>query len=181
MRRLIALSSISLICISACGSAPQHLVDPIPDIPEHQQRTVRRSDFDGKWPLTVGIATLGCVSDGVVVRAAGVTYAVNDAAKSRGFAALDPVWISGAAGLPRNPLKRLRQDERTRIFAESSACDGSADPGRCRQRVRERRGLSADEWTQIEAEGQERRWPPLSPKRFKLDALTGAGLKLCTH
>ena len=71
-----------------------------------------------------------------------------------------------------------------RLFEESAACerkggDASAETARCKQRLRESRGMSEADLTQIEAEGHERLWPPLSSKPIGMDPLVEAGLKLC--
>jgi hypothetical protein len=174
---------ILLVLSTACdGSRSQRVADPIPDVPANQQRTIARAEIGWKWPLSVGVGTLGCISDAVVFRAAGVTYALNEAATSRGFAPLDPIWATPSSG-PRDPLKRLTQDQRMRIFAEASACEKAkpADQGHCQQRILETQGLSEQELKQIEAEGRERTWPPLSPMRRSVAPLVDAGLTLCTR
>ena len=174
---------ILLVLSAACGeSRSQRIADPIPDVPANQQRTIARAEIGWKWPLSVGVGTLGCISDAVVFRAGGVTYALNEAATSRGFAPLDPIWATQSSG-PRDPLKRLTQDQRMRIFAEASACEKAnpTDPGRCQQRIMETHRLSEQELKQIEAEGRERTWPPLSPMRRSVALLVDAGLTLCTR
>jgi hypothetical protein len=65
------------------------------------------------------------------------------------------------------------------VFASSVACEKAADPARCKQQLREARTLSEADLNQIDAEGRERFWPPLVPKRISLDRLIDAGLKLC--
>jgi hypothetical protein len=174
---------ILLVLSTACGGGrTQRVADPIPDVPANQQRTVVRTAFGWKWPLSVGVGTLGCISDAVVFRAGGVTYGLNEAATSRGFAPPDPIWAT-QSGAPRDPLKRLPQDQRMRIFAEASACERAkpADPGRCKQRILETHGLSEQELKQIDAEGRERTWPPLPPMRRSIAPLVDAGLTLCTR
>lgn len=174
---------ILLVLSTACGEGrSQRISDPIPDVPANQQRRVARVEFGWKWPLRVGVGTLGCISDAVVLRAGGVTYALNEAATSRGFASLDPIWATQSSG-PRDPLKRLTQDQRMRIFAEASACEKAnpTDPGGCKQRILETHRLSEQELKQIEAEGRERSWPPLPPMRRSVAPLVDAGLTLCTR
>lgn len=171
---------ILLTILSACGgSSSQGISEPIADIPATQQRTATRSEFRWDWPFTVGTGTLGCTSDAVVFRAGGVTYALNDAARARGFAVVDPIQQNQGSGPPSNSLKRLKQDERMQLFAASVACERTANPGGCKQQLRATRTLSEAELHQIDAEGLERVWPPLTAKRTSLDPVINAGLKLC--
>ena len=172
---------ILLVLSAACGeSRSQRIADPIPDVFANQQRTIARAEIGWKWPLSVGVGTVGCISDAVVFRAGGVTYALNEAATSRGFAPLDPIWATQSSG-PRDPLKRLTQDQRMRLFAETSGCEKANSTERCKQRILETHGLSEQELKQIEAEGRERTWPPLSPMRRSVAPLVDAGLTLCTR
>jgi hypothetical protein len=174
---------ILLVLFTACGeSRSQRIADPIPDVPANQQRTIARTEIGWKWPLSVGVGTLGCISDAVVFRAGGVTYALNQAATSRGFAPLDPIWATQSSG-PRDPLKRLTQDQRMRIFAEASVCEKAKLPNQsdCQQRILVTHGLLEQELKQIDAEGRERAWPPLSPMRRSVAPLVDAGLTLCTR
>ncbi len=168
---------IGFAFLQACAGSParDHVADPIAGIAENQQRAVGRNDFPRRWPFTVGTGTLGCVDGALVFRASGVTYALNDAAASRGFASAEPIRLTQHLP-PSNPLTRLTQERRTQIFSQSSACAGS---GRCRQRVRDAHALSDAELAQVEAEGQERRWPPLTPNRITLAPVIDAGMKLC--
>jgi uncharacterized protein DUF2511 len=176
-------SAVILLTLS-CGCGERRsssIAEPIPDIPGNHQRTVSRGEFGWQWPFSVGTGTLGCSSGAVVFRAGGTTYAVNDAAKSRGFAPIEAIRLVGSSGPPRNPLKRLTQDQRMRIFAESAACERktSTESVQCKQALREGRAISEADLTQIEEEGRERRWPPLSPTPISINPLADAGLKLC--
>ena len=167
---------------SACSSGgARTIADPIPDIPRNQQRTIDRSELGLSWPLSVGTGTLGCSSGAVVFRAGGVNYALNDAARSRSLAAVDPIWQFQSSGPPSNPLKGVNQDQRMRVFSESAACDRGADASICKQRLRATARLSEADLKQIEAEGVERRWPPLERPRIRIDPLVAAGLKLCAQ
>jgi len=167
---------VLLTSLAACGGAPP-ITDPIPGIPPAQQRVIARYELDWQWPLTVGVGTLGCDSGAVVFRTGGSSYAVNDAARARGFASIEPIHLTQAQGLPSNPLKGVNQDRRMQIFRESTACS-DAD-ARCRQQVRARYGLSEADLKQVDFEGVERLWPPLASKRKDLGRLVDAGLKLC--
>ena len=170
---------VLLLLVAACGPA-RRVADPIPDIPGNQQRTVTRSELRYDWPFTVGTGTLGCASGAVVFRAAGTSYGLNDAAKARGFSSVDPIHASQGSGPPSDPLKRLNQDQRMEVFRASAACGRDADVAGCRHRLRLARTVSEAELNQIDAEGRERFWPPLEPKRMSLDPVIAAGLKLCS-
>lgn len=175
---------LALLCACGGGSSARQITDPIPDVPSTQQRAVSRHDFGWYWPLAAGAGTLGCSSGAVVFRAAGVTYALNDAAKARRYADVTSIH-NAASSAPTNPLKRLRQDDRMRIFADAAACPEprsmQAERGdACAQRLLTTYRISDPELRQIQAEGQERRWPPLTPSRVDLKPLVDAGLELCS-
>lgn len=177
--KMRAAGLVLLLLFGACGErGARHVDDPIPEITSNQQRAVTRSELRYQWPFTVGAGTLGCVSNAVIFRADGVSYSLNDAAKSRGFPAVDPIWQVQGSGPPSNPLKGIVQDDRMRLFAESASCDGP-NATDCKRRLRIKHALSDAEFNQIEVEGRERLWPPLTPKRISLEPLIEAGLKLC--
>ena len=169
-----------LVLSGACGPHVQ-APEPIAGVPPNQQRVITRSELGWRWPFTVGTGTLGCVAGAVVFRNAGVDYAVNGPAKSRGSASLESIRLTYSEW-PTDPLSRIPQDVRETIFAETARC-GAATPAdaadRCRQRVRESRAVSEAELKQIEVEGRERTWPPLPPAYATLDPVIEAGLKLC--
>ena len=174
--RRLSVAIVPLI-VAGCGDSPSQLrvADPIPGIPENTQRTIARTEFPRQWPFAVGTGTLGSLDEGVVFRVDGTTYALNDAAAARGFARVEPIRLTQHR-TPSNPLVRLTQNRRMQIFSESSACVDSAP---CKQRIRALHAISDAELKQVEAEGDERRWPPLSPERVSLSPIIDAGLKLC--
>jgi hypothetical protein len=183
MTRTLWTSILMVAAISnACGGRTmQAISEPIPDVPTNQQRTVDRSEFRWRWPFTLGTGTLGCSNGAVMFRAEGTTYALNDAARARGYTAPDSIRQPAGSGPPTNPLKGVTQDERMRIFADSARCEqNTADASRCKQRLRESRRLSEADLAQVEAEGRERHWPPLSPEPLAMDPIIEAGLKLCS-
>lgn len=171
-----------LLClsVSACAGGAATVADPIPDIPANQQRHISRHDFADNWPFEPGEGTLGCIAEAVVFRAQGTTYALNDAAASRGYMRVDSILVSQSKP-PSRPLKRITQDERMRIFRASEECAASADRAGCKQRLAQSRGLSADELAQIEAEGGERSWPPLPPPRRSTAPVLKAGAAMCSR
>jgi hypothetical protein len=170
---------------AACQRADEPIRDPIPDIPASQQRAVSRTDFDWKWPFSIGHGTLGCIDAAIVFRYEGRTFALNDAARSRGFAIVDPIWRWQASGLPRDPLRKLSQNDRQTVFAQLMACDGDgsvdtrAQASLCKQNLARLRGLTEPELQQIGVEGRERLWPPLKRERASLAPLVEAGQQLC--
>lgn len=173
--------ALILVFLAGCRQNPSPVADPIAEIPINQQRTLNRSEFRYKWPFTVGIGTLGCDSSAFVFRSNGVNYALNEAARARGFAPVDPIRRVQGSGPPSNPLPRLKQEQRMEIFAAAVGCDKDADPALCRKRLRATHTLSDADWDQIVAEGRERVWPPLSPPMMSLDPLLDAGKKLCAQ
>jgi hypothetical protein len=173
-------SLIGLLASLAACSGPSPPADPIPEVPLAQQRTIARSELGFRWPFTVGQGTLGCVSGAVIFQNGGRRYAVNDAAKPHATAGIESIQAFLSGGPPTNPLGRIRQEERQRIFAACAACgDRPQQADACRKALRDHERLSDDELKQVEAEGQERRWPPLAPQRTSLDAVVEAGLRLC--
>lgn len=173
-----SLACLSGLFLMGCSGGPVRVTDPIPDVPTPQQRVISRGEFPDLWPFIPGTGTLGCVSNGVAFRAEGVTYALNDAARARGYVPADPIVVTRSAA-PTNPLGRLHQDERMRIFAASEACKSRGERSSCRQDLTRVHHLSDDELTQIEAEGRERSWPPLRAPKMSVDAVVRAGLALC--
>lgn len=173
-----------VIVFTTCG---RHTVpgpaDRIPGVALNQQRIVQRGELGFAWPLTVGTGTLGCASGAVTFKSGGTIYALNDVAKSRGLAAIQPLWKTQSAPAS-HPLGRIRQEQRMAIFAEAMRCDRGSDPQQapdkaCAEQVRTAHQLSKDDLDLIEAEGRERAWPPLPPVHMDLDPLIEAGLKLC--
>jgi hypothetical protein len=170
-----SIAGVLLLC-SACGRTPP-IANPIPGVPLSQQRTVHQYELDGDWPFEVAVGTLGCRTGAVMFRSGTVTYALNDAARSR-FASPEAIRMFRSVP-PSNPLRGITQNERMRIFADASACDRGPAALQCRQRLRERAGLSDADMKQIDAEGIERRWPPLQREWVPLDAIAAAGQRLC--
>jgi len=65
------------------------------------------------------------------------------------------------------------------VFAASEVCKSRADRSSCRRELAGAHHLSDDELAQIDAEGRERSWPPLTAPKMSLDAVVRAGLALC--
>jgi len=161
---------------AACDRTPRTVSNPILNMPASQQRVLLRSELGLQWPFTIGEGTLGCASGAVVFRSGEVTYGLNDAARATGFAAPMSIQVHFHAE-PQNPLKRITQETRTKIFADAMACRSVNES--CRHGIREARGLTDEELQQIETEGKERRWPPLAPEYVSLAPVVEKGLKLC--
>ncbi len=169
-------TGLCCLALAGCGGNTRGVADPIPDIPSAQQRTISRQDFRDRWPFEPGTGTLGCAEGAVVFRVQGLTYALNDAARSRGYPSVESLVVSQSRP-PSRPLGRITQDQRMRIFRDAAAC-APADAG-CRQRLAVSRGLSAEELSQIEDEGRERSWPPLAAPRRSTTEVVDAGRALC--
>jgi hypothetical protein len=153
------------------------VADPIEGISPARQETVTRARFGFEWPLSPGKGTLACADGGVILfRAGGVTYVVQG--RRPGAADITPIRMNEPSALPSHPVKRLTQDVRMEAFAALTRCTaGQADA--CTAVVRDRFGLTAEEARLIEAEGRERRWPPLARGLMPLDPLVQAGRALC--
>jgi hypothetical protein len=183
-----AVRAFAALCVLVLGGAcadhaSRPVIDPIPEVPASQQRLITRGEFDAQWPFTVGQGVIGCVSKAVVFRANGLTYALNDLAST----ATSPRYAAVAAiqrtqsSPPSHPLSRITQERREQVFADVVRCQsGQASAlDDCRRHVRLPDALSEAELEQIEAEGRERRWRPLTPTLASLDPVVAVGLTLC--
>lgn len=172
------LSCAALMVVGACDRAGT-IRDPIENIPISRQRTISRSDLGFRWPLSVGAGTLACDdTEAIVFRNQGITYLLRG--QRAGTHDIQAVRMPEPAAPPSNPLKRLKQAEREEMFRQVSQCDSqAANEAGCRRAAVQRFGLSDAEWDQIDVEGHERRWPPLSRGWMSLDPLIAAGRALC--
>lgn len=173
---------LAAVGVAACSERAS--TDLVPDIPATQQRRIDRSDLGIEWPFTVGRGTLACADGVVVFRHEGSTYALNETGASRRYARVDSIQLVPSPGPPRDPLTRINQDQRQKIFGSVMRCErttveagAASDP--CRHELRARHRLTEAELEQIEAEGRERLWPPLERRPARLEPLVDIGLKLC--
>jgi hypothetical protein len=171
-----------VIIAYGCNGTSGQVTDPIADVPVAQQRFITRQHYGWRWPFIVGVGTLACTDGAVLFRANGVTYGLNPLGRTRGFGNPDSIRGIAAGGPPTNPLRRLNQDVRMRVFQAAESCrQAQADPERthCSAQVMGQFGLSPAELSQVEAEGRERRWPPLSAELMSVDAVLHDGAALC--
>jgi hypothetical protein len=176
-------AGVSALVLSGCTRQTPAIADPVEGVPLTQQRTIERNDLGYKWPFDVGTGTIACDAGALFFRANGTTYALSRGAGTRGYADVDAIRRTQSSGPPSDPVSRLTQEERMRIFAQSSACnsDNRGKVTECKARVRTRSSVSESELTRIEAEGAERYWPPLTPPLMSLDAVSDAARQLCPH
>ena len=172
------LGGAVLILIAACDRSAT-VRDPIEGISISRQRTISRADLGFRWPLSVGVGTLACDGAGTVLfRSRGTTYLLDG--HRAGTHAIEALRVPEPAAPPSNPLKRLKQAEREEAFRQVTRCEShAADQAGCRRAAVQRLGLSDAEWDQIDVEGHERRWPPMSRAPMSLDPLIAAGRALC--
>jgi hypothetical protein len=182
-REVWITAGVATLVLSACTKSTATVADPVEGIPLAQQRTIDRNELGYKWPFEVGTGTIACDGGALSFRTGGTTYALSRGAGTRGYADIDAIRRTQGSGPPGDPVSRLTQEERMKIFAQSSACgSGSAGSvGDCRARLRTRSNISESELTRVEAEGAERYWPPLKPPLMSLDALADAARQLCPH
>ena len=169
--------------LSGCSKSTPTIADPVEGIPLTQQRTIDRNELGYKWPFDMGTGTIACDGGALFFRAGGTTYALSRGAGTRGYADIDAIRRAQGSGPPSDPVSRLTQEERMKIFAQSSACSGE-NPGpvsECKARIRARSSVSESELTRIDAEGAERIWPPLEPPLMSLEAVNDAARQLCPH
>ena len=167
-----------LLVSTACSGGTVGPAEPVSGIPPAHQRQISRVELPDHWPFVPGTGTLACDGGAVAFRAQGVTYALNDAARVRGYADISPIVVTQSAD-PSNPLRRVPQDDRMRIFTESAACAARTMPSVCRRDLAAAHQLTADELSQIDVEGRERSWPPLTPSKRSVKPVLDAGLALC--
>jgi hypothetical protein len=185
--RVLQAAVVSLAALSqaVCGRSTPVVSDLVPGVPPAQQRTITRTELGFQWPFTVGVGTVACDGGALAFRSGATTYALSRGAETRGYANVDAIRRVQGSGPPSDPVSRLTQDVRMKVFAQTSAC-GSATDGEgsrrvsdCKARVRERSGVSDSELTRIQTEGVERNWPPLKPVLISLDAVIAAAGQLC--
>jgi hypothetical protein len=174
---------MAVAALAACGRQPPAVTDPVQGVPLVQQRTIDRAELGFKWPFDVGTGTIACDGGALFFRSGGTTYALSKGAGTRGYANVNAIRRVQGSGPPSDPVSRLTQEVRMKMFAEVSACAAGAAgtqlAAECKTRIRERAGVSEAELTRIEAEGVERNWPPLPPILMSLDEITQAGRRLC--
>ncbi len=164
------------VVTAACERGSTRLDDPIAGVPLARQRAVSRFEFGFRWPLSVGAGVVGCDQQGtILLRTQRVTYALTG--PSNRIADLAGLRMPEPSGPPTNPLRRITQADRMAVFASVMSCASPDSP--CAQAAVQRFGLSRDEWAQVDAEGRERRWPPLTGELMPLDPLIAAGRALC--
>jgi hypothetical protein len=167
-----------MLMATACSRGSRRIDDPIGNVPLNRQRAVSRVDFSFRWPLSVGVGVLGCDQDKrILFRTQGITYQVDG--RTDGVGAIEPLRMAEPSPPPTNPLRRVKQSDRMAAFASMTACAAHPSDDLCASATLERFGLSREEWTQVEAEGRERRWPPLPREYMSLDPLIAAGRTLC--
>jgi hypothetical protein len=180
MRARLTWTSVAAVALlTACGTR-DGVSDPIEGISLAHQKTISRAQFGFRWPLSPGTGTLACAADGVILfRTGGVSYIVSGSRP--GAAEITPLRVAQPSPLPSHPAKRLTQNVRMEAFASLERCASSDQTDACSRGVQERFGLSTEEARLIDAEGQERRWPPLDRDLMSLDPLLSAGRALCNR
>jgi hypothetical protein len=185
---LTALSGLTLaavVALCACGRKEPAVTDPMAGVPVRQQQTISRQEMGHTWPFTVGTGTVACDGGALFFRAGGTTYALSKGAGTRGYANIDAIRLTQGSGPPSDPVSRLTQDVRMKIFASAADCGSTSDTAEsarvieCKARILKRNGITEIELQKIEAEGVERNWPPLPPILMSLDPITEAGRLLC--
>jgi len=175
----IAAFAAAVSAAAACGAS---VTDPIAGVPLAQQRNISQTQFGFDWPFTVRNGTLACDDGAVAFRADGTTYALNDAAESRGLPNASPLIRMQTSAPPSHPLSSIRQDERQKIFRRARSCEAStqvASVAPCKAQLMAEYKLSPADLAQIDAEGRERLWPPVSPRPRSLEPVLKTARKLC--
>lgn len=173
-RRSAGFVLLVATAVGGCGSS--RIDDPIAGVPLARQQAVPRAEFGFRWPLSVGVGVLACDQAGTILfRTQGTTYPLTG--RGSRIADLAPYRMLEPSQPPTNPLRRVTQNDRMAVFASVMSCAPQDTP--CSNAALQRVGLTRDEWNQIETEGRERRWPPLTRDSMPLDPLIAAGRPLC--
>ena len=181
LRARLAAVVLATMTVVACRETRPPVEDPMPGVPLTQQKTISRTDLGHEWPFTPGTGTIVCDAGALAFRAGGATYALSQGAGTRGYANINPVRRRQGSGPPSDPVSRVKQDDRMKIFAQVSECGAAADAvsRACRARIRERYRLPESDLARIEAEGAERYWPPLELPFMSLDPVITMARQLC--
>jgi hypothetical protein len=173
------------IVLTACRANAPAVTDPVEGVPLAQQRPLSRNDLSYKWPFTPGTGTIACDGGALFFRTGGTTYALSRGAGTRGYASIDQIRLTQGGGPPSDPVSRITQETRMKIFAQVADCGapsstkGAATVAACKARVQQRHELTAEELAKIEAEGVERNWPPRPVQLMSIDPVIEAARQLC--
>jgi hypothetical protein len=172
------LTSCALLCAAGCGSHETPITGAVPGVPLSHQRTITRGEFGFRWPLSVGVGVLACDQQGAILfRTQGTTYELSG--NPGNGSDVQVLRVAEGSGPPTNPLRRITQVDRMRAFESVTSCASHPNDTHCVDKTLQRLGISRDDWALIEAEGKERRWPPLTRDMMPLDPLLAAGRDLC--
>ena len=159
--------ALAMMALAGCRDTRPAVEDPLEGVPLTQQRTITQSDLGYKWPFTVGAGTIACDGGALFFRAGGTTYALSQGAGTRGYANVNAIRRVQGSGPPSDPVSRITQDLRMKLFARRPACGAAADAV---SRANARRASASaiacrrPSSLSIEAEGVERNWPPLDSR-----------------
>lgn len=145
LARVVQATVVGIAAVSqaGCGRSTPVVSDPVPGVPPVQQRTISRSEMGYQWPFIVGVGTVACDGGALAFRSGGTTYALSREAGTRGYANVDAVRAVQGSGPPSDPVSRVPQDVRMKVFAQTSACGNATDAAGsrrlsdCKARVRE--------------------------------------------
>lgn len=146
---------------------------------------IARSDAPASWPFIFEAGELRCQRLdaqrlAVLLIAEGQTYGLNGTAKGAGHPAADPVVKPRGPLGNIEPVSRVAEPSRRRIFAELVGCEDSGGGTACKEALRRRERLSEVEFKTISNEGLVSSWPPLAPPPpMDVSPFIRRGLALC--
>ncbi len=157
---------------------------------ERNSREVSRSEFGERWPFTVDRGVVRCDNNAITFATDGNVYAVNGVAKSRGIAAIEPIWRATHVRMNYEPLTRIAVAERKAVYRGIIDCEDKQedDPDiqkaakvaeQCKAALRRHYSITDKEIEQIGSEGLAENWPPLPPVRVSIGPIIDLGLSLC--
>lgn len=170
---------------STRSDTPREQSSPVEATAPKPAGYISRADHGDAWPFTVDEATLECLPQGsprlaVVLKAGGQVYGLNGSAKDAGFQDASVITRNRGAINGVEVVARVAESARRAIFAEAVACeDAGAGVDGCKERVRQRHKVTAEEFRHILNEGLLSSWPPLEPRAMDVSAFIKQGLALC--
>ena len=106
---LITAAVVVLLAMMGCGPPGQ----------------IGAEDFPDSWPFTVSSGVVRCEGNAVTFEADGTVYGLNGFALASGYPAVDPIRLL-RPDLASNPVSRVPETDRRRMFAELSSCEAIA-------------------------------------------------------
>lgn len=170
---------------SSTVASPTQSASPAAPAPRVDTMRISHAEATEGWPFTFEAGELRCQRIdaqrlAVLLIADGRTYGLNGTARDAGHPSADAVTKPRGALGNIEPVGRLPEPSRRRIFTELVRCEDSDGVSACKEAVRRRERLSEVEFKAISNEGILASWPPLPPPpAMDVSPFIRRGLALC--